>query len=151
MNTIIQRIEIDAGHRLLEHEGKCRNVHGHRYVFEVVLQSRDLDQVGRVVDFGEVKRIIGGWLDANWDHGFIYQAGDPIGMAVEREGSKCYRVKFPPTAENLAAYFLGICTRGAVSIVLPPGVKVVGMKVWETPNCRAEVGQPWEVEIRGKA
>jgi 6-pyruvoyltetrahydropterin/6-carboxytetrahydropterin synthase len=48
---VIRRIEIDAGHRLLKHEGKCRNLHGHRYVFEVEAQSKQLDSVGRGIDF----------------------------------------------------------------------------------------------------
>lgn len=140
MHTIIQRIEIDAGHRLLKHEGKCRNVHGHRYVFEVTLQASGLDEVGRVVDFGDVKRIIGGWLDENWDHGFIYQEGDPIGPFLLAAGSKAYSVPFAPTAEMLSRYFFEHVCRGELAAKLPAGVRVVLVRLYETPNASALAG-----------
>lgn len=82
MRTITRRLEIDAGHRLMNHESKCRNVHGHRYVFEVTVGAENLDGSGRVIDFGVVKQELGGWLDEHWDHGFIYQRGDPVGEAM---------------------------------------------------------------------
>lgn len=133
MTNIIQRIEIDAGHRLLKHEGKCRNLHGHRYVFEVELTAPRLDHVGRVLDFSEVKRVLGGWLDENWDHGYLHELEDPIGKLAAAEGLKSYVLPFPPTAENMSEYFYGV----ASSLLSGFPVTVVGVTVHETPNCRA--------------
>lgn len=129
MNTIITRIEIDAGHRLLKHEGKCKNVHGHRYVFEIEVQAPALDDVGRVLDFGEVKRILGGWLDKNWDHGFVAQVGDPIIPFLLEHQQKLYVMDQAPTAENMVAHFYNI----AAGLLTYP-LQVSRVRLYETPN-----------------
>lgn len=134
MITITRIFGIDVGHRLLGHEGKCRHVHGHRYSIEVTLTAPNLDQVGRILDFGEIKSRIGTWLDSEWDHGFLAEQGDPIIQWLESEGMKHRVMPWPPTAENLAAY-LG----SALPAVLDgtPCV-LVSIRLWETPNCMAE-------------
>ena len=48
----------DAAHFLPWHEGKCKNLHGHRWEVEVVISARELDEHGFVVDFALVKDII---------------------------------------------------------------------------------------------
>lgn len=132
--NIVQRLEIDAGHRLMGHEGKCRNAHGHRYVFEVECSAVDLDHLGRVIDFSVVKQVLGGWLDAHWDHGFLYQEGDPLGTFLLRDGQKCEALPAPPTAENIAMRFLA----KARDLMSDYGITVVEVVLWETLNCRAK-------------
>lgn len=132
MITITRKLEIDAGHRLKDHESKCSNVHGHRYVFEVECSADSLDSVGRVIDFSVIKELLGGWLDENWDHGFIYQYGDTVGHWIA-EQSKAFEMDAPPTAENIAQYFLTVAMR----LMATQGIDVVSVKVWETPNCFA--------------
>ena len=51
MITCTRRIQFCAGHRVMGHEGKCRNLHGHNYVVFVTAQADELDSVGRVIDF----------------------------------------------------------------------------------------------------
>lgn len=134
MKTVTRKLEIDAGHRLTRHESKCRNVHGHRYVFEVTVGAEDLDDVGRVIDFGVVKAVIGGWLDEHWDHGFIYQFGDPVGDAIAEHGMKTYVMMKPPTAENLATLLHKI----GRELLEPFNVEILNVCVFETPNCWAD-------------
>ena len=129
-----RRLEIDVGHRLMRHDGKCRNVHGHRYAFEITCVADELDTVGRIIDFSAVKEVVGTWLDETMDHGFVYQEGDPIGAAIAADGSKVYEVPFPPTAENLAAYVL----RKANTLLAGRGIKVMLVRCHETPNCYAD-------------
>ena len=132
MITITKRMEIDAGHRLQNHESKCRNVHGHRYAFELTVTAAALDAVGRVIDFGVVKRLIGAWLDENWDHGFIVQRDDPI-REVSAGFGKVFTMTPAPTAENLAEYL------GRIALtLLPPEIKIVAVRCWETPTCHAD-------------
>jgi len=133
MMTITRKLEIDAGHRLVGHESKCKNVHGHRYVFEVEASAAKLDSVGRVIDFSELKRILGTWLDDAWDHGFIHQAGDPIGQHLGENGQKVFSMTDAPTAENMANFFLS----KARTLMLGTGIEIVSVKLWETPNCWA--------------
>jgi 6-pyruvoyltetrahydropterin/6-carboxytetrahydropterin synthase len=72
------RIELtfDSGHRLLDYVGKCAYPHGHTYRAEVFLTGQDLDGVGLVYDFTELKRRIKGWVDDNWDHAFLINSND---------------------------------------------------------------------------
>jgi 6-pyruvoyltetrahydropterin/6-carboxytetrahydropterin synthase len=128
---ITRRLEFDYGHRLLNHEGKCRNVHGHRGVVELTCEAAELDAVGRVIDFGVVKAVVGGWLDDKLDHGYIGQAEDPILEAARKAGSKVYSVSFPPTAEHLARYLFDVASNllgGSYQI------RVVRVRLYETPN-----------------
>lgn len=135
MITITRRLEIDTGHRLMGHESKCRNVHGHRYVFEVEVSAPELDKVGRVIDFSVIKTELGGWLDEHWDHAFIYQKGDPIEAFLKAEDQRHFMMLVPPTAENIGALFKGV----AQDLMTPHGIKVNSIRVWETPNCVAHV------------
>lgn len=133
--TITRKLEGDIGHRLMGHEGKCRNVHGHRYVFEIEVTAPDLDRVGRIIDFSVIKAVLGGWIDEHWDHGFLFQMGDPIEAFLTEHGQRSYALDNPPTAENIAAHFLGI----ARDLMHEHEIKVVSVKLWETPNCFALV------------
>lgn len=135
MITITRKLEIDAGHRLMNHESKCRNVHGHRYVFEIEVTAPSLDGVGRVIDFSVIKEVLGKWLDDNWDHGFIYQEGDPIEAFLVERHQRCFKMDRPPTAENMADFFLS----RAREMMRFHGIDVVSVKLWETPNCFAFV------------
>ena len=134
MNNITRKLEIDAGHRLLNHEGKCANYHGHRYVFEIGCSAPHLDGVGRVLDFSIVKERVGAWLDAHWDHGMILQEGDPLvaTLSAMRPAPKFCTVSYPPTAENLVKHL------ARVAQDLLPEVLVESVRCYETPNCWAD-------------
>ena len=131
--TITRAFEIDYGHRLARHESKCRNVHGHRGRFEVTLRAKQLDAVGRVIDFGRAKELLGGWLDVHWDHGFIVQDDDPLVPALKGFALKLYIVNVPPSAEHLARLFYDVAVQ-----LLPEWVQVLGVRCYETPNCWAD-------------
>lgn len=132
--TAWRDLEFDAGHRLQRHESKCRNVHGHRYKARIEVQAAQLDSVGRVIDFGEIKRLVGTWIDDHWDHGFIGQDGDPLLAAIAAEGSKTFRMADAPTAEHMAYVLFDV----AVELLAPAGIQVVAVTLWETPNCGAQ-------------
>lgn len=131
MTTIRRRFEFDAGHRVLGHEGKCAHPHGHRYAAEVTLAG-ELDSIGRVVDFGDVKAILGSWLNEHMDHAFLVYEGDLVVLTwLKQNGFKHYEMESNPTAENIAQHLIATFRR-----LLGPCV--VAVSVWETPNCMAE-------------
>ena len=139
MITVTRKLEFDSGHRVMNHESKCATLHGHRYVAEITATAPDLDQIGRVIDFSVLKEKIGTWIDKEWDHTTILYCKDH--ETVELVG-KCPSYKppfisdFNPTAENMASFLLKeICPR----LMLGTGVTVTKIKLWETPNCFAEV------------
>lgn len=158
MPTITRRIEFDAGHRVLGHEGKCRHIHGHRYCAEVTVTAPDLDDLGRVLDFGIVKAIVGGWVDSNWDHNLLLHKDDPLvgcwSIAVgERRDPDAYLMremfggKPPyimqcgnPTAENIATELM--VKAQELLHTVDPVMHVSRVRVYETPNCWADAFSP---------
>lgn len=138
MISCTRRLEFDAAHRVMLHESKCKYVHGHRYVVEVTIAAHDgLDEVGRVVDFGVVKELLGGWIDENWDHTAIFNEADrALGdMIAQRTGQRVFYLPYNPTAENMAQFLLEeICP----PLFEPRGVMCVAVRVHETPNCFAD-------------
>lgn len=133
----------DAGHRLLNHEGKCRNVHGHRYTAALEVETiKGLDAVGRVVDFSVIKTEVGGWIDEKLDHGYIAQLKDPVGEAAVKAGLKVFWVDFPPTAEHLAELIWRNATRLLQEV--EPSLRVVRVTLWETPTSSATFEAPHE-------
>ena len=137
--TCTRRLEFDAAHRVMRHESKCKYLHGHRYVVEATFAAEALDSVGRVIDFGSVKEILGGWIDEHWDHTAILHEDDrKLGEAViGHTKQEIYYLPYNPTAENLAAYLLEtVCPR----LFKGKGIRCVHVRVHETPNCYADAG-----------
>jgi len=56
--TLTCRTHFDAAHFLPQHEGQCRNLHGHRWNVEVVVESDRLNPQGMIVDFGVIKKVV---------------------------------------------------------------------------------------------
>ena len=157
MHAITRRLEFDAGHRVYQHESKCAHVHGHRYVVEVTCKQKikELDNLGRVIDFSVIKQVFGTWIDDELDHGMILYVKDPlcdvwkyfgnsgVRRMVEKHPvsdrvfdvseQKHYIMDKNPTAENMAEMLF----KKGNELLDPHGVQVTVITVWETPNCRA--------------
>jgi 6-pyruvoyltetrahydropterin/6-carboxytetrahydropterin synthase len=130
---------IDAGHRVTKHESKCAHVHGHRYSIEVTVAAPALDDVGRVVDFGVVKAVVGAWLDSAMDHGYLSHPDDPIGRIIKEAGHKVLFMPSDlgePTAENIATLILRVSQK--LLAMEGDNLHVTKVRVWETPNCYAD-------------
>lgn len=136
MPIIEKELGFDAGHRLLNHEGKCANLHGHRYRAIIRVEAPALDAVGRVIDFGAIKEVVGGWIARAWDHGYIGQDGDPMVDLAERQGLKVHRVKWQPTAENMAAYLFAKSNQLFNANPQSP-LRVTRVTLYETPTSSA--------------
>lgn len=138
-HQITRTFEFDAAHRVLGHASKCRFLHGHRYRAEVTVESSVLDSLGMVIDFSCIKEKVGSWIDSHFDHNSLFHKDDPIlGFSPEvllqiMGGRMPYVLDCNPTAENIASLLL------LKSMKLLSPLKVTRVKVWETPNCLAEV------------
>lgn len=139
MISITRRLEFDAAHRLINHEGKCKHLHGHRYVVVVEVEAPELDAVGRVIDFSAIKELVGGWIDEFLDHGTIINTLDQrLGHWLAENGQKYYTTPENPTAENIAMEI----HRVASGLLAPRGLRLVKTEVFETPNCSAVYRPP---------
>jgi len=145
MPQITRKIEFDAGHRVLRHESKCKHLHGHRYVAEITVGSFELDDLGRVMDFGVVKEKVGKWIDDHWDHNIILHPEDPLIILLENSskdicdeviGGKDPYIMPPtmnPTAENMAHVLFDVCRK-----LIDSPLSVLQVRLYETPNCWAD-------------
>lgn len=146
MIHISKEVQFDAGHRLMNHLGQCSNVHGHRYRAVLHVSAHDVDAVGVVLDFSQIKHSWGGWILNNLDHAFIYQSGDVVGRLIAEAHNqhnaftsscvvrkqKVFILPFPPTAEYLAAFLLRVA-----DALLPKEITPTKVELWETPSSMA--------------
>jgi 6-pyruvoyltetrahydropterin/6-carboxytetrahydropterin synthase len=108
-----------AGHALRNYRGKCENVHGHNYRCQVTVEGQQLDSIGLLVDFVELKRVVHSVID-RLDHQWLNEY-PPFN-------------EINPSAENMARYIydeirLGLGERD--------GVRLAFVKLWETDTCSA--------------
>jgi 6-pyruvoyltetrahydropterin/6-carboxytetrahydropterin synthase len=135
--TIMRRIKFCAGHRLHKHGGKCEYFHGHNYTADFYVTGDEVDDVGRVIDFAELKKLFKGWLDENWDHGFVLNQADENGLAAVKivEPRKYFVLPYNPTAENMATYLLReVCPK----LLDRTGVTATKVVIWESDESFAE-------------
>ena len=134
MITVTKTVKFDAAHVLTNHQGLCKNLHGHTYRVDVsVTQSAD-DGRDMVIDFKDLKGLASEVICDRFDHAFIYNtesAGErEIAAVVEKHGMRTVAIPFRSTAENLAKMFFGELKARL------PGLSSV--KVWETADSSAE-------------
>ena len=132
MTTVTKTVKFDAAHVLTDHQGLCRNLHGHTYRVDVsVATETDGDMV---IDFKELKGVLSEVILDRFDHSFIYNTGSAgeseIAAVVEKHGMRTVAIPFRSTVENLAKMFYNEL-RGRIS-----GLSAV--KVWETADNVAE-------------
>ena len=109
-----------AGHALRGYKGKCENIHGHNYRVRVTLEGPELDSVGLLCDFGQLKQVIHGVIQA-LDHKFLndFPPFDVIN----------------PSAENIAKYFY---EQAATKMQQQPnGARIACITIWETDTTAA--------------
>lgn len=138
MINCTRKIEFDAAHRIQRHESKCKMLHGHRYVIEASFTAKELDDLGRVIDFGAIKEVLGSWIDENFDHNTILCESDhELGAEIEKStGQKIFYLKNQPTAENIALFlFHEVCPY----LFQNYDIECTKIRLYETPNCYAEV------------
>jgi 6-pyruvoyltetrahydropterin/6-carboxytetrahydropterin synthase len=129
MFRVAREIDFCYGHRLLNYDGKCRYLHGHNGRAVIVLEARELDSRGMLVDFGDIKNELKSWIDETLDHTMLLCRDDPILPALQERGERVYVLDVNPTAENIAR----LIYERAVAVGLP----VAEVVLWETEHCHA--------------
>ena len=127
-------MEFAYGHRLLNHNGKCRYLHGHNGMVEVDIDSEALDSMGMVIDFSRVSEVVKAWVDTNLDHRMLLHRDDPMTAVFQDAGEPVFVMDENPTAENIAR-LIWTAARAA-------GLEVAEVRVWETSTSRASYRAP---------
>lgn len=138
--TIMRRIKFCAGHRLMNHGGKCEFFHGHNYVADFYVTANEPDSVGRIIDFSQLKTAFKGWLDENWDHGFIVHQDDENAINALRQvvPMKMATMPYNPTAESMAKYLLEVVSPELCRGFAGYEIQVTKVVIWETDDSFAE-------------
>ncbi|MEO0248970.1 MAG: 6-carboxytetrahydropterin synthase [candidate division WOR-3 bacterium] len=107
MYTLIVRESFEAAHQIPGHPGKCSALHGHSYRVEAEFAGQELNSLGMVRDFIELKAALRAVLP---DHSYLNEV-----------------VEGPTTAEYLAQWLY--------HRLKGQGLPIVAVTVWETEDC----------------
>ena len=129
MFTISRQFTFCYGHRLLNHAGKCANLHGHNGKVKIDLQNSRLNPQGMVADFIDIKNSLGEWIETALDHRLILEERDPLVDLLRNLGEPVLVLPVEPTAENLAK----LIYEQAETFNMP----VCAVTFWETEKCAA--------------
>ena len=117
----------DSAHFLARYNGKCRNIHGHRWRVVIEIAGENLDD-GMVVDFTDIKAALKALTD-NLDHSLVMEKDTLKSQTYEclvDEGFRIMIMDFRPTAENFAKYLF--------DEIKNKGFNIRAAEVYETPN-----------------
>lgn len=143
MITIGVSHNFETAHRLPQLGGKCTNLHGHSWKVQWTFTG-ELDDNGIIADYGDLKKVLRGWVDEHLDHGAMLGADDPLTAVLKESGCKVYvfgrdqgTVDLAwPTVENVAIVLARLATR------LREGVELVAVTVRETATNTCTVSGP---------
>jgi 6-pyruvoyltetrahydropterin/6-carboxytetrahydropterin synthase len=106
----------DSAHYLRDYNGRCENLHGHRYQVAVTLIAQEVDNIGLAFDFTRLKRGLKERYLDRYDHVCLNDI-EPF-------------TEINPSAENIARTIYGI----AREIVADSNAKLKSVTVWESPD-----------------
>jgi 6-pyruvoyltetrahydropterin/6-carboxytetrahydropterin synthase len=130
---IAKEFRWEMGHRLPEHFGLCKNIHGHSYKMLVEFEG-ELDINGMIIDYYDVEKIINPIIE-KLDHAFMVNKDDKIVLEfLEKMNSKKVVVAFQSTAENICLYLLNEIKKAP----LLQNVNEIKVRIYETSCDYAE-------------
>ena len=113
--VMIER-NFSSAHQLRGYKGKCENLHGHNYKIEIFARGEELNNIGLLIDFVDLKA-----------------AADEIVKYLDHRNINelpPFDEELNPSAENLARYILEY-VNGRVA---DERVKVYKVRCFETPT-----------------
>ncbi len=114
-----------AAHFLRNYKGKCEALHGHNWKVEIVVSRSDLDSLGMVIDFCDLKKIADSVLD-ELDHKNLNDIEYFSAKASGASGAKAHN----PSSENIARYIYEEVANNLASY----NCTITEVRVWETEN-----------------
>ena len=115
MYRISVRQHFDAAHYLREYQGKCEQLHGHRFDVVVGLETQELDDVGLAFDFSVLKGYLKPILD-RFDHACLNDLApfDQINPSSENIATTVYQELLPQLEGK--------------------SISIYSIEVWESPE-----------------
>ena len=116
MYTIKVTAQFNSAHNLREYKGKCEELHGHNWKVEVRASSLELNDLGMVMDFKDLKKPLKSII-LELDHKYLNDLN--------------YFKSVNPTSENIAKYIYDKMSEE------DPGLNICDVTVWETDTSSA--------------
>ncbi|GAB4268123.1 MAG: hypothetical protein Kow0065_18580 [Methylomicrobium sp.] len=129
MYSITKEVYFCYGHRLMNHAGKCRHLHGHSVKAAITITRQQLDEQSMVCDFSDIKECVQRYVDAHLDHNFLLHKDDPIIPYLTETGERFLALDEHPTAEVLSKMIY--------SHLKQQGFEVEQVALWETASAYA--------------
>lgn len=138
---VTKEFSFEMAHALEGYDGACSRIHGHSYRLWVTVEgtpcvSADSPKQGMVIDFGELKRIVGETIVERFDHAFVVRRtveNSTLVDAMTAHYKGVHVVDWQPTSENLVARFVEL-----LRPQLPTGVHLYSVRLSETATSYAE-------------
>ena len=125
-------------HAIYGYPGACKNIHGHSYELHVTVTAgcdngEYIPAPGFILDFKVLKQIVTTGIIHSFDHKLVLSSAylEENPAVLVQQNLVTWEVE--PTAENLLIY-----ARLTLLEHLPPEVKLVKLKLYETKDSYAE-------------
>ncbi len=128
---VVKEFCFDAAHYLPGYQGKCKDIHGHRWVLQIGFAGEVNPNTGMVIDFTDIKEIVNKNIVDRLDHKFL----NDIEQTDEVPTFPCSN----PTAENMVAWMVKLLHLEKKDLC--PGIFVTLVRLYESPTSYAE----WEL------
>ena len=119
MHTVFKDFQFAAAHAIRGHTRGCENLHGHNYRVRVHVAASELDELGMVLDFADLKAVVQEVLGP-FDHRVINDI-----PPFDRRNT---------TAELLAEF---VCQEVGRRLAATERVRVARVEVWENETACA--------------
>lgn len=129
MYSITKEVYFCYGHRLMNHPGKCRNLHGHSVKAAVTVEQEVLNGQGMVCDFADIKSCVEAYVEQHLDHNFLLHKDDPLIPALQNHHEQFWALDEHPTAEVLSKMIY--------QHLKATGFNVTQVVLWETASAYA--------------
>lgn len=132
MYSVTKEVYFCYGHRLMNHPGKCKNLHGHSVKAAITLEAERLNGQGMVCDFSELAGVSAAFIEAELDHNFLLHRDDPLVTLLRQANERFMALPEHPTAEVIAKLIY--------DFLLAKGYPVREVSLWETASSCASFG-----------
>lgn len=138
---VAKRFRWEGAHRLADHPGLCRSLHGHSYAMTVEVEGGLADGT-MVLDFHALKRLAAPLVDA-FDHATLVDAADEqLRTLLDDAAFKQAVLPYPTTSENVARFAADYLCHAGEAALRAAGVRAVSVRLQETETCYAVYERP---------
>lgn len=138
---LTREFNFEMAHCLEGYDGSCRQIHGHSYrLFITVLGTPITDisnpKCGMVMDFGELKAIVGRLIVSRYDHALVMRrTPDDASLvaAMRQKWQNIILTPYQPTCENMILDFVD-----TLHEALPRNVELIKVEMYETEKSSAQ-------------